>query len=185
MQRKDSDNMDQRLIDKIINAAYNNTGIFTRLIVKWKISRNKELKKLFYKYRATSNAVHNLIQDDVPVQLIEHVKAQTKEMEKRGRLSSLLTDLHYLVLNKKAISASVFTSILLFAGLFLIFTKPSHKYSDEQIELAQKQFRQTLGIVGKTFEKAEKSFSDEILDKQINKKLDKGFYLVNNIITGG
>jgi hypothetical protein len=77
--------------------------------------------------------------------------------------------------------------ILVIVISFLIFNEPSHshKYSKSEIELAEKQFKQTLAIVGKVFDGAEKNFSREILDKQVNKKLNKGYYLVNNILIGG
>jgi hypothetical protein len=51
--------------------------------------------------------------------------------------------------------------------------------------LAEIQLRQSLAIVGKVFTKVEESFSEDILNNQINKTLNKGYYLVNNILIGG
>ena len=70
---------------------------------------------------------------------------------------------------------------------FLIFNEPepTYKYTKAEIELAEIQLKQSLAIVGKVFTKAERNFSQDILNKQLNKTLNKGYYLVNNILTGG
>jgi lipopolysaccharide export LptBFGC system permease protein LptF len=84
------------------------------------------------------------------------------------------------------ISAAVaIISLTIFS--FLIFNEPAptHQYTKAEIELAENQLKQSLAIVGKVFTKAEKNFSEDILNKQLNKKLSKGYYLVNNILTGG
>ena len=70
---------------------------------------------------------------------------------------------------------------------FFVFRTPApaNKYSKAEIELAEKQFRQSMAIVGEAFKNAENSFSHEVLTKQVNKNLNRGSYLVNNILTGG
>ena len=88
---------------------------------------------------------------------------------------------------KRAIPATVMGIALVLIVSFFVFREPgsTHKYSKEQIELAEKQFRQSMAIVGEVFQNAEKSFSDEVLNKQVNKNLNRGYYLVNNILIGG
>jgi hypothetical protein len=187
MQKKDSNKIDQKLIDKIINAAYGNAGLFERLYVLWIVSLNKKNKNLFDEYKLTAKLVHRLGQEEVPAYLIQSVRIKTTRKEKSNTITSFISKVFYNVFGNKAIPASVLGAILVIVISFLIFNKPSHsyKYSKLEIELAEKQFKQTLAIVGKVFEGAEKSFSQEILDEQVNKKLNKGYYLVNNILIGG
>jgi hypothetical protein len=187
MQKKDSNKIDQKLIDKIIRVAYGDAGIFNRLYILWKTSTNKEIKKLFDEYKLTAKLVHRLELEEVPSHLIQSVRLNINSKEKSNIFTSFILKVFYDVFGNKAIPASVLGVILVIVISFLIFNEPSpsHKYSKTEIELAEKQFKQTFAIVGRAFENAEKSFSDEILNKQVNKKLNKGYYLVNNILIGG
>ena len=185
MQEKDSNNINHRLTDKIINVAYGDAGIIDRLFIFWKVSLNRDIKNLFNEYKATAKAVHSVKPEDVPVDLTQSFKNRIISAEPSRFFTSVFSYFFYLLFGKKAIPAFLLGVILLIIVSFLIFKEPSHKYTNAEIELAEKQFKQTLAIVGKAFEKAEKSFSKDILEKQINKKLNKGYYLVNNILIGG
>jgi hypothetical protein len=92
-----------------------------------------------------------------------------------------------MLFGKKAIPVAALGIVVILIVSFFVFREPApaHKYSKAEIELAEKQFEQSLAIVGKAFENAEKNFSDEVLSKQVNKNLNRGYYLVNNILTGG
>ncbi len=79
-----------------------------------------------------------------------------------------------------AILALFIISVFLFRN-----PTPAHKYSKAEIELAEKQLKKSLAIVGKAFQNAENSFNKEVLKDQINKNLNRGYYLVNNILIGG
>jgi uncharacterized membrane protein YgaE (UPF0421/DUF939 family) len=89
--------------------------------------------------------------------------------------------------NKKAIPATVLGILIVIIISILLLKEPvqTSKYSKAEIELAEKQLKQSLAIVGKAFQKAENDFSNEILNKQVNKNLNRGYYLVNNILIGG
>ena len=81
----------------------------------------------------------------------------------------------------------MFGILILLIVSFLLVRVPTQtpKYSKAEIELAEKQLKQSFAILGKAFQTAEKSFSEEVLNNQINKKLNRGYYLVNNILIGG
>ena len=102
----------------------------------------------------------------------------------------MLSGLYYiisLIFGKKAIPAITLVAISIAIVSFILFRDPTPtpKYSKAEIELAEKQFRESIAIVGKIFEKAEKDFGNEILNKQVNKNLSRGYFLVNNILIGG
>jgi len=187
MQKKDSNNINQKLVDKLINVAYGDAGLIDRFYVVWKASQNKTIKNLLEEYKNTAKVVHCVKNEDVPIQLTQIIKHKTFSKEQPGFFISKISSLFYLLLGKRAITAAVFGIILTIIVSFLIFREPvpAHKYSRTEIDLAKKQFKLSMAIIGKAFEKAEKSFTDEILDKQVNQKLSRGYYLVNNILIGG
>ena len=74
MQMKESNKLDQILVDKVIRIAYGDAGIIERLYIYFKVLTNKEVKKILEEFKHTSNAVHNIKQEDAPDQLINAVK---------------------------------------------------------------------------------------------------------------
>jgi len=187
MQKKELNNLDQKLIDKAIKLAYGNVGIADRIYIYLKAATNGEIKELLEEYKRTAKAVHNVKLEDTPVHLINSVKNYTIAIEQKDSFISRFFYGFFTLLGKKAIPAIVLGIILvLIVSIFLLRTPdPKHKYSSVEIELAEKQFRQSMAIVGEAFQNAEKSFSDEVMNKQVNKNLNRGYYLVNNILTGG
>lgn len=187
MQMKESNKMNQNLVDKIIRVAYGDAGIFDWIFIHLKAVFNEEIKSILTDYKNTAKAVHHLKQEDVPNQIIERVNAQIDAASDRKSISSGISYGLFSFLGKKAIPATVFGIIIVFVISFLLLKEPepTHKYSKAEIELAGQQLKQSLAIVGKAFHTAEKSFNEEILDNQINKNLNRGYYLVNNILTGG
>lgn len=184
---KESNKLDQRLIDKIIRVAYGDAGIFVWLHVLFKSLKNKERKSLLEDYRQTANVVHKLKQEEVPEHITEGVKSYAGDFNKKGSILSNFQYGVYSFFSKKTILATVFGILIVFAISVFLFRgpTPAHKYSKAEIELAQKQLQKSFAIVGSAFQKAERSFSDEILKNQINKNLNRGYYLVNNILIGG
>ena len=186
MRAKESNKLDQKLINKIIRVAYGDAGIVDQFYISFKASLNEKIKELLEEYKQTANAVHSVKQENVTDQIIKSVKNYAA-LEQKNYSSSKLSYLFFLIFGKKVIPAVVLSTILVIIVSFLLFRNPTptQKYSKAEIELAEKQFKESLAIVGKTFDKAEKDFSSEILNKQVNKNLNRGYSLVNNILTGG
>jgi len=187
MQMKESNKLDQRLIDKIIKTAYGDAGIFEWVCIRFKSLTNKEIKSLLEEYRQTANMTHKLKGEEVPEHITERLKSITGSANQE---ESLLSKFSYVIASffgNKAFPATVIGIIIIVIVSIFFFKEPTptHKYSKAEIELAQKQFQKSLAIVGSAFQKAEKSFNDEILKNQINKNLNRGYYLVNNILIGG
>ena len=58
MQKKESNKLDQKLIDKAIKVAYGDAGIVELFYIYFKAISNKEVKKILEEIKHTSNAVH-------------------------------------------------------------------------------------------------------------------------------
>jgi len=187
MQKNESNNLEQKLTDKIIKVAYGDAGIADRIYIYLKTATKKEIRKLLGEYQRTARAVHNVKLEDTPVHLIDSVKSYTEVKEQRDSITSKLSYGFFTLLGKRAIPATVLGIVLFLIVSFFVFRTPApvNKYSKAEIELAEKQFRQSMAIVGEAFQNAGKSFSNEVLNKQVNKNLNRGYYLVNNILTGG
>jgi hypothetical protein len=187
MQMKELNKSDQKLIDKIIRVAYGDAGIFDWLHIRLKSLSNNDIKSLLVEYRQTANVVHKLKGEEVPGHITERIKDITSGTIKSESLTSKISFAIFSFFGSKAIPAAIIGILIIVIVSMFIFKKPTptHKYSKAEIELAQRQFQKSLAIVGKTFQKAEKSFSEDVLKNQINKNLNRGYYLVNNILIGG
>ena len=104
-----------------------------------------------------------------------------------GRKNSFASLVYERFLSRPLLSAGVAGMIIIaiVSIMFLNRPQPQHKYTKAQIELAEKQFKESLAIVGRVFSQAEKKFDEDVLNNQINKSLGKGFNLVNDILIGG
>jgi len=187
MQKKESNNLDQKLTDKIIKVAYGDAGISDKIYIHLVAATNREIKDLLEEYEHTAKAVQNVKREVVSDHLIESVKSYTIGKEHRESFASRFLNAFFMLYAKRAIPATVLGIIIVLIVSFFVFRTPdpAHKYSKAEIELAEKQFRQSMVIIGEAFQNAEKSFSNEVLNKQVNKNLNRGYYLVNNILTGG
>jgi len=179
--------LNKNLIDKIIRVAYHDSGFLDWISVHFKAITDDEVKSLLKEYTKSAKAVHSLKQEDVPEQILEKTKNITSGKNSKDSFLSRKAYSVYYFFEKKAIPATVFAILTLFIISFFLFRNPAprHKYSRAEIELAEKQLKQSLAIVGKAFQNAENSFSEEVLKDQINKNLNRGYYLVNNILIGG
>jgi len=187
MQENISNKIDAKLIDKIISVAYRDGSMTDKIIVAWKAAGDDNVKNLLEEYRATFNKVSKLKQVDLPEYVTEKVEEKIGFQKSEGSFSGNITFSFFNIFSGKAVPVAAAGIVILAFVSFLIFREPvpAHKYTKAEIELAEYQLKQSLAIVGKVFTKAEKNFSQDILNKQLNRRLNKGYYLVNNILTGG
>lgn len=187
MQKKESNSLNQKLIDKIINVAYGDAGFFDLVYVHFKSISNNEIKSLLDESRKTAKKVHNIKLEEVPNYVSEKINNITGGINKKDSVFSRISSGFFYFFENKAVPATVFGLIFIVVISFFVLKEqtPTYKYSKAEIELAQKQFKQSLAIVGRTFQKAEQSFNKEVLQNQINKNLNRGYFLVNNILIGG
>ena len=187
MQENISNKIDAKLANKIICVAYKDSSIIDKIFIAWKAAGDKNVKNLLEEYRATFNKVHKLKQFDLPDYVIEKVDEKMSLQKSEGSVLGNISFSFFNFFSGKAVPVTAAGIAILAFVSFLIFRQPvpAHKYTKAEIELAEYQLQQSLAIVGKVFTKAEKNFSQDIVNKQLNRTLNKGYYLVNNILTGG
>jgi len=183
MLEKRSHNISDKLLEKIISVAYGDSGWMVKFIINRKAKRNPEVRELLDEYKLTANSVHRLKQSEVPESVMHLVRVKTNVKSENNFWSSV----YIRFLSKPILSTAVAGVMIIAIASVLLFNqpKPQHKYTEAQIELAEKQFKESLAIVGRVFSNTEKEFDEEILNNQINKSLGKGFYLINDILIGG
>jgi len=74
MRTNNLNNIKPELIDKIISTAYGDASFIERMIVKWKASRNDEVRKVLEEYKVTANSVHSIRKEKLPEYVIESVR---------------------------------------------------------------------------------------------------------------
>jgi hypothetical protein len=185
MQENILNKIDPKSIDRIICVAYKDGSIIDRIIVAWKAAGDDNVKNLLEEYRASFNKVRKLKQVDLPDYVIKKVEEKMSLQKSAGSFFGNLAFSFFNIFSSKAVAAAGIVILALVS--FLIFRQPvsAHKYTKAEIELAEYQLKQSLAIVGKVFTKVEKNFSQDIINKQLNRTLNKGYYIVNNILTGG
>ncbi len=179
-----SDNINPKLIDKIINVAYGDASIIERMIVYWKASRNDEARKILEEYKATAISVHNMERENLPEYVIESVR---RRIEFENESENLISKIYFALFTKPIFSAAVVSIFVLAIISMFLFRQPAptHEYSKAEIELAQRQLGESLAIVNKVFNKAEEKLDKEIINDRVSKQLNKGLNLVNEYLIGG
>ncbi|MBT8385779.1 MAG: hypothetical protein KJO12_00075 [Ignavibacteria bacterium] len=179
-----SDNMSQKLMDKIINVAYGDASITEKIIVKWKAFRNSEVKKVLGEYKTTANSVHNINKEELPEFFIESVR---RRIEFENESENLISKIYFALFSKPIFSAAVVSIFVLALLSFFLFRQPAttYKYSKAEIELAQQQLEDSFTIVTRVFNKAEQKLDKEIIKDRVSKQLNKGLNFINEYLIGG
>jgi len=178
------DNINPKLIDKIINVAYGDARITERIIVFWKASRNGEVKRILEEYKTTASSVYNINKEELPEYVIDSVH---RRIELENESESLISKIYFALYSKPIFSAAVVSIFVLTIISFFLFRQPAakYKYSKAEIELAQQQLGESIAIVSKVFNKAEEKLDKEIINERVSKQLNKGLNLINEYLIGG
>ncbi len=179
-----SDNINSKLIEKIINVAYGDASITGRMIVYWKASRNDEVRRVLEEYKTTANSVHNIKKEELPEFVIDTVR---RRIEFENESESLMSKIYFALFTKPVFSAAVVSIFVLAIISMFLLRQPAtiQKFSKAEIELAQQQLGESIAIVNKVFNKAEQKLDKEIINERVSKQLNKGLNLVNEYLIGG
>lgn len=176
-----SKHIKEELVDKIIAAAYGDAGILDKIIVGFQAVRNPEVKKLLKDYKETADAVHSLLQAECPDALVkatgDRIKYQSKYEKKKSPVSFL----------RRPVFKFAAAALVIGVVSFLLIQKPKHeaKYSKAEAELAEKQVKESLAIVGKVLRKTQYKVTDEVLGGQVSPPIKKSINLINDLFKGG
>ncbi len=178
---KSVNQIDQNLIDKIISVAYGSAGFIDRLRIYFYSLKNPEIKQLLNEYKQTADVIHSINNLKCPDKIVEEAN-KIIQKENRPKRFSIFDQLF-----SKPIIATVSAVIIVSVIGIFIFKKQSVKtaYSKAEVEIAEKQVKQSLALVGKVFRSTENTLTEEIIKKQVTPPFQKSLETVNSLFKGG
>lgn len=176
--------INEKLLNKIISAAYGDANFLEKIRIHFLAARNNEVKKLLAEYKITAKAVEEIKPEECPAEILENIKRNTS-IEDNNLFSPVLKFLHAF-LYKPAI-ATIAVLILVSGMIFFAFFNKTGKdqYSKAQVQLAEKQVKESLVLVNKIFNKTADKVENDILKKQVAKPVYEGISIINNLFKGG
>ena len=184
MQEKNSTNIDEKLYDKIIAVAYNDSSLVDKIIIYIKARRNPEVQTLLNEFKETASAVRNIQSKELPEVVVNTVKSRIVKNSKEDFIGNII---YSKIVSRPLLSSGLAAIIVIVLAAILFFNQPQRtpQYTKAQIKIAEKQLAESLAIVNKVFNKAEQQFDKEVIPNIINKNTDKGFNLINDLLIGG
>ncbi len=173
MQHK-RENIDERILEKIISVAYNDAGLLDKIKIHLLARKNPDVKKILEEYKRTAIKIKNIPLDECPDSVIESLRIQTRNENK-----SLFLKPAYIF----AIITFIISTIIVVTLNQNNEEKPH--YTKAEIELAEKQVKESLAIVNNVFKRTETLIQEEIFPKRIGKPIHKSLSIINEVLIGG
>jgi len=161
--------IEEKILDQIINAAYGDATIMQKISLYVKMLSNKELKIVYNDYKLTAQQVHK-------------IKLEETELD-IGIISNTIYRITSFVF-AKPLNVSFASLALLLAAVtfFLMLNKNSGvNYTQSEMMQAELDMKYSLAIVGKVFTSAENRLNKEIIDDKIRRPIKKGFQTINTL----
>jgi hypothetical protein len=165
--------MDDKLLNRIISTAYGDSGWKERLKVNKIIRTDPEAIKVFESYRSVAHKIHKLPKVTCPPEII-----------KAGRRRIRLTAAQRFQLLKPVAAFA----IILIAAVIAIFSLMDIKkpeYTAAEVRTAEMQAKESLALVNRILNRTASTIGNEILPERINKPVQKGLNIINNLLIGG
>lgn len=165
--------------DLLINTAYGDVNLLQKKKAYSLIRNNNEARELFDQYKQTADAVGKLEPEDFPESILQ--KNILYDFNNNGYKNN---SGRLFLKPVFAVAAALIVSFIIF---FTMVQSNSNntKFTDEELARADEQVKQTLIIVSQVFNKSEKKLEETVFPEHVNKPLQKGFSIVNNIFSGG
>lgn len=181
MKRTKSSETSSKMIERIISVAYNDTNIFEKGLVYLASLTNNKVKAELESYRRIAGLVHTLKEDVCPEKLLINLK--TKNIPSPEIKKSFITDLFSLVFNRPIASALTTIMVVLIIVATIIFNRPiERKYSDHELQLADKQARHALQLISTIMSETQLTLKNEILTDRVAKPIHEGIEIVNTLL---
>jgi len=162
---------------ELISSAYGDANIFTRLKILYLRKKHPELKALFCEYKSTAKLLKNIVPEDCPDTLLPTSLKQNRKQYHPYLIKVLLG-----LINKPALPAAAFL-ILIFITLFSVLkTSPEQSFSQLEVELANKQVKQTLVLVNSVFRTSTKQLRKNILSEKVANPINEGMNIIEDYI---
>lgn len=173
--------MNEELENKIIAYAYDDLNSFEKIEMKRLIGESDEARKIFDEHRSVYNSVKNVNRYECPDELVKSVNQKIGLREDNNR--SFFGELYTLFISKPALAAATASVLVLIFVSTLFINRPVqyNGYSKMEVELADRQVKYSLAVIGKIFDKTEETIEKEVLATKVGKPIKQGINLVNNL----
>ncbi|MCL5030191.1 MAG: hypothetical protein M1480_14365 [Bacteroidetes bacterium] len=178
---KSSNPIDEKILEKIISTAYGDAGMIDKIRIYFYSLTKPEVKKLLNEYKQTANAIHSFNNLKCPEFITKTItkKVPNENREKAHRFAELF-------LRKPIIAAASFVIVAAIIGIIIYQNRPIEKtFSKVQAEIAERQVKQSLALIGQILKRNGNSLTEEIIIKQVTPPFHKSLETVNNLFKGG
>jgi hypothetical protein len=165
--------MDEKLLNRIIAAAYNDCSLYEKLKTWIEIRNKPDALKLYKIYSNTASTVHGMPELKCPDKVLE-------KTEDRIHLTGFRSN---QFLRPAAAFAVIFIAAV--AAMFSVTNKPVEIYTAAEVETAQVQARQSLEIVSRILNRTTATLGEEIFPEKVSKPVQDGLDIINNLLIGG
>ena len=174
--------MDEKLLNRIITVAYGEASFLERRKINALAKRDKEVELMLQKHTEIALRSRNIEMESLPGEILENVK-NLNDL-KKAREKSLFYDIYSFIFMRPAVSAAILSIFILALVSTFIFKRPEihEQYSKQEIELADKQVKQSLALIASVFKKTTSTVEKDILTDRVSKPIKESFNLVNEYL---
>lgn len=185
MDSKNSYEITEELLNKIISVAYGDASLLDKINVMRAASRNSEVRNLLNSYKTTANEVKQLGEEEFPRELLKSIESRTIPVKKTK--NKFIYDLFSIVLSRPIVSAV--TSVILIAAIIasLVINKQvkySYVYTTAEITEAEKQAGYAFAVVSKFFKETHSTLQKDVFGNAVAKPFGQSIRIVNNLLEG-
>ena len=175
--------MKDDLLRKIIETAYGEAPLLTRWSIKIKAKISDEVNETLTRYSKTAAHVKNIEKEKCPDTLVNKVLTEVND-EKRKKHNP---DFRLVFTARRfAVGLTALAVIVITTSVYYTEKKKAEDvYTQEQIELAEKQTKEALAIVGKLLNNSKNTLKEDVLYKQVGKPLNLSFRTMNYLFKKG
>jgi len=172
--------INENLLNKIISVAYGDADLFDKLLVDRLAKKHSEVKVLLNEYKKTACDVKKIKEEKCPNEILVRIKDKTIDVNKNSK--TFFSDFFSVIFVSPVVSTAL---VLVVVGVVLygVFVKTPHEhnYSQKEIELADKQTKQALAIVGKIFNETNITLKEEVFKSRVTKPIRESMNVVNEL----
>ncbi len=176
---------DEKFLYSIISVAYGDAGIIEKFRINLAARKDPRVKQLLDEYKLTADAVSEIPPSECPDYIIEKVEKETGTGERK--VSSTRLRFTELFIGKPQFSAAIAIVVVGLIVSVLLINQPSRKpeYNKVQVELAEKQVKQSLALISRVLYSTGDKVENDIITQQVVKPVSKSLTIINNLFDGG
>ena len=176
--------MKEELLNRIISVAYDDANLLEKFRIYRLASKDPKVKSVLDEYKKVANQTHKVELDYCPDELIKDASQITKIKAKSEK--SLFFDLYSFIFKQPAISAAIVSVFILALVSTFVIQRPEihQQYTQQEIEVADQQVKQSLAIIAGVFKKTTATVEQDVLTDRVSKPIVESFNLVNDYLQG-